>query len=120
MQSTELERADVLQMSNILIPLFGQDPKVVGKPVKQLLQAFDYDPRKWLPASWMAELYGENPDGSPANPAPQRNPQPGQPPGPGDGSQPLVNPRQLTAPSLSSRFGAAFNAFRNPTSKLTS
>ncbi len=118
-QSTELERADVLQMSNILIPLFGQDPKVVGKPVKQLLQAFDYDPRKWLPGTWMAELYGENEDGSPvqktATPQP---PQPGPAPGPGNGG-PIVQPRQLTAPSLSSRFGAAFNAFRNPTSNLT-
>lgn len=136
-QSDELEKADVLQMSNIIIPLIlGQgpqapgDPKVIGKPVKQILQAFDYDPKKWLPDAWLQELYQEPMDLGPLN-LPTDTPPPGPgapgaapdqpagaPPGqngPGTQGAPTIVPqRQLSQPSVSARFGAAYNAFRNP------
>jgi hypothetical protein len=126
-QSTELERADVLQMSNVIVPLIlGQgpqapgDPNVVGKPVKQLLQAFDYDPKKWLPDSWLKVLYNDGTELPTPAAQPTISPiQPGTPPGTpaAPASTPLqtVAPqRQLARPNLSARFGAAFNAFRQP------
>lgn len=129
-QSTELERADILQMSNIIVPLVtggdtGQpgDPNIVGKPVKQLLQAFDYDPKKWLPDSWLEVLYKEPMDLGPMKPqqtqqpGQQPNQQPNQPPAPAPGGaagalQTVVPQRQLGKPSISARLGAAYNAFK--------
>ena len=115
-QSTELERADTLQMSNIIIPLLQQDPNIVGRPVKQLLQSFDYDPKKWLPDSWLKVLYNEGSNA--ADMLLQPNPQQAQQGQPAQG-KPLINPQNLTAPSFGARAGAAFNAFRNPTSNLS-
>jgi hypothetical protein len=121
-QSEELERADTLQMSNIIIPLLNSPPEVVGRPVKQILQAFDYDPKKWLPDAWLAVLYKEDnivpPQQTP--PTPPGGPGPAETPpgagGPGaQGPETIVPQRQLAPPSLSARMGAAFNAFRSPT-----
>ena len=44
-------------MVNILNPLLIQDPRVIGKTVKQILLAFNKDPKKWLPNEWLVELY---------------------------------------------------------------
>lgn len=56
-QSEELEKADTLRLANILIPLLMQgDPKKIGRAIKQLLLAFNKDPRKWLPDDWVEAL----------------------------------------------------------------
>jgi len=53
-QSEELEKADTLRMANMLIPLIMQgDPAKIGRAVKQMLLAFNKDPRKWLPDEWI-------------------------------------------------------------------
>lgn len=56
-QSEELEKADTLRMANIIIPLVSQgDPKIIGRAVKQLLLAFNKEPRKWLPDTWISAM----------------------------------------------------------------
>jgi len=55
--SEELEKLDTIRMTNILTPLLQQDPRVIGKTVKQILLAFNKDPKKWLPNEWLVELY---------------------------------------------------------------
>ena len=77
-QSEELEKADTLRMVNILVPLLQQsDPKVVGRSVKQLLVAFNKDPKQWLPDEWLQTIDSQGKIGS--GQAPARQPgQPGQ------------------------------------------
>jgi hypothetical protein len=91
-------------MSNVIVPLIlGQgpmapgDPNVVGKPVKQLLQAFDYDPKKWLPDTWLKVLYNDGTELPP--PAAQPVPSPIQPTTPpGTPAAPASTPLQTVAP----------------------
>lgn len=64
-QSEELEKADTLRMANLLIPLFAQPVEIALKPAKQLLLAFNRDPKKWFPQAWLDVLDGkkeESPD----------------------------------------------------------
>lgn len=58
-QSEELERADTLRMSNILVPMFQLPPEIALKPSKQLLISFNKDPKKWLPDEWIQQLEGK-------------------------------------------------------------
>jgi len=56
-QSEELEKAETLRMANLLIPLImSGDPAKIGRSVKQLLLAFNKDPKKWLPDDWLQAL----------------------------------------------------------------
>lgn len=56
-QSEELEKAETLRMANLLIPLLMTgDPAKIGRAVKQLLLAFNKDPKKWLPDDWLQTL----------------------------------------------------------------
>lgn len=57
--SEELEKAETLRMANILVPLLAQPKELVGKPVKQILLAFNKDPKKWLPKDWIDFLAGK-------------------------------------------------------------
>lgn len=115
-QSEELEKADTLRMANILLPLLAQgDPAIIGRSVKQMLIAFNKDPKKWLPDSWLQSIEEQGKIGSgekkPENDSAQEG---------GVMKEKLdtvvpqseVNGRGGT--SLGSRFSAAFNAFRNP------
>lgn len=115
-QSEELEKADTLRMANILLPLLAQgDPAIIGRSVKQMLIAFNKDPKKWLPDSWLQSIEEQGKIGSgekkPENDSAQEG---------GVMKEKLdtvvpqseVNGRGGT--SLGSRFSAAFNAFRSP------
>lgn len=58
-QSKALERQDVLQMGNILIPLIAQmatNPMLLQAylpSVKSVLKEFDKNPKDWLPEAWL-------------------------------------------------------------------
>lgn len=55
--SEEVEKANTLQVANMLFPLIAEgQPELIGRPVVQLLQAFNRDPKKWLPDSWLEAL----------------------------------------------------------------
>ena len=56
--SDELEKADTLRMTNLLIPIL-QLPKEIGaKPAKQMLMSAGKEPKKWLPQDWLDFLSG--------------------------------------------------------------
>lgn len=67
--SESLDQANVLRMTNMLIPLFQQPPELAAKPAKQMLQAFRMDPNKWLPQQWLDYLAGKPMPKPPAGPA---------------------------------------------------
>lgn len=94
--SEELEKLDVIRMSEIIIPLLEQPPEKVGKSVKQILAAFNKDPQKWLPDAWLVALY---PQEEKAQPKPGTTPpSPETPPAP----PPVTTPPGATQPSVSS------------------
>ena len=127
-QSEELEKADTLRMSNIIIPLVSEgDPAKVGRPVKQLLLAFNKDPRKWLPDDWYQSINDAGKLASGEKQANLENPEGAV--GEGDGSIPqeleraegvpnadtVVPPTDLNSKvTLGSRFASAFDSFKNP------
>lgn len=111
-QSEELEKADTLRLSNLIIPLLVQDPAVVLNPVKQLLIAFNKDPRKWLPKTWIDLMSGKAPE----QPNPTAGTMPNNPPG----EMPMkpntvVPPSELKSnPNMIQRFSSALRAFKKP------
>lgn len=68
--SDELEKADTLRMVNLIVPLLQMPKEIAARPVKQLLQTYKKDMKKWLPQDWIDFLSGkkveENGGGSPA------------------------------------------------------
>ena len=56
--SEELEKADTLRMTNMLIPMLQQPKEIAAKPAKQMLLASGKDPKKWLPQEWLVFLGG--------------------------------------------------------------
>ena len=71
----ELEKQQLLELNNLLVPLFSGDPALNKKPAMMLLKKYDQDPADWLPESWLVE--------TPAVPV---NPMaPGVEPAPADG-----------------------------------
>lgn len=114
--SEELEKADTLRMSNILIPLFQGSMETNLKPVKQILKKFNADPRKWLPEDWLEAEKGKTKETEKAE-VPENvqkllgGGEPEQPATP----ETVVPPDQVDPnPSLSGRLGAAFQAFKQP------
>lgn len=59
--SEELDKLDTLRMMNLIAPMLERPVAVVGKFVKQILSAFDKDPKKWLPDDWLEQLYPDIP-----------------------------------------------------------
>jgi len=108
-QSEELEKADTLRMTNLLLPMFEAPIEIALKPAKQLLLSFNKDPKKWLPQDWIDQM-----EGKPKEEQKQEIPPNVQ--GMLDRTnkaQTVVPPRELgSKPSLSGRLGAAFQAFR--------
>lgn len=59
--SDELEKADTLRMTNMLVPIL-QLPKEIGaKLAKQMLLSANKEPKKWLPQDWLDFLAGGQP-----------------------------------------------------------
>lgn len=120
--SEELEKADTLRMSNIILPIIAQgQPEIQGPAVKQILEAFNKDPKKWLPPQWL-EAMGivkkpEEGGQSPEAQVPENvqnmlnnNRPPAEP-----GADTVVPANEVaSAPSLSSRLGAAYRGFKDP------
>lgn len=112
-QSEELEKADTLRLSNIVVPLFAQPPELVARPVKQMLTAFNKDPRKWLPDAWLQYLEqggstSKKTKTPPKLPVTEEKPMDMK-------AETIVPPSNLeNAPSFGSRASAAFKAFKNP------
>lgn len=120
-QSEELEKADTLRMANIVIPLIMQaDPAKIGRPVKQLLMAFNKDPKKWLPDDWYQSINSAGKLASdkakqPENPEDMGAPEDIQEAAKANKLEGVVPQAEVnTKPSLGSRFSAAFDAFKNP------
>jgi len=57
--SKALDQADTLRMANLLAPLLQGPPEINAKIAKQMLQAFDKEPNKWLPQAWLDFLAGK-------------------------------------------------------------
>lgn len=57
--SATLERQSKLELSNILVPMFQQDPQIMLKPAQQILEIYEEDPEDWFPDTWMQLLKGE-------------------------------------------------------------
>ncbi len=120
--SEELEKADTLRLANIILPMVTTGtPEVQGPSVKQILQAFNKDPKKWLPDAWLLALKLREPNAEDkAKEAEEKklsDPTQGMPdPGLGDPTQGLptmpksptvVPPSDLKAmPSASAQMGA--------------
>ena len=71
-QSELLEKTTKLEMANILIPLFGQPQELVEKAAKQIIKAYNENPKDWLPDAWLQEqkkpLFVEQGGGNPQQP----------------------------------------------------
>lgn len=132
-QSEELERANTLRLANIVIPLIlSQKPELVGRAVKQTLQAFNKDSRKWLPDEWlnvMNEAGSIGPSKAQSKEAAAAAAAQEAAKGAGGGvpgAEGEVPPElQTVVPEgdlegnmgLGNRMSAAFNAFKNPGSQ---
>lgn len=118
-QSEELERADTLRMTNLLVPLFMQPIELALKPAKQLLLSFNKDPQKWFPQVWLDALEGKKekpPVEVPSDIQAMLERSKGMSPK-GEGqimeTETVVPQRQLEKkPSLGDRFKSAFQTFR--------
>ncbi len=49
----ELDKQMKLDMSNMLIPMLAQDPAVMLKPARMILEIYNEDPENWLPDQWL-------------------------------------------------------------------
>ncbi len=52
---------EIIEMANMLIPLFVQPPELVGKAAMQILKVNEEDPLDWLPESWL-QLLNKTPE----------------------------------------------------------
>lgn len=112
-QSEELEKADTLRLANILIPLLQQPPEAVGKPVKQLLLAFNKDPKQWLPKPFIDAMNGKQKQ--PTKPIAPPQITSNTTTNNTENAQTVVPQNEVaTNPTLGSRVSSAFKAFRNP------
>ena len=99
--SQTLAKASKMEMSNMLAPLFVQDPQLVAKLGEQIVKIHEEDPKDWLPDSWIAYLDQAN------NPKAPGTQQPGAPVPPGGAPAPatpgagntMQNKAGMTAPS---------------------
>ena len=48
-----LERVSTVEMANIIVPLFAQDPAIAEKPAREIIKQYDKDPEDWLPEAWL-------------------------------------------------------------------
>jgi len=55
-ESPLLEKQNILEMSNIIIPLLMQPYEVVGKAATQILKQYDQDPEDWFPDMWLQAI----------------------------------------------------------------
>lgn len=105
--SEALEQANTLRMVNMLSPLLQGQPQINAKLAKQLLIAFNKDPKKWLPQDWLDLLAGKvKPNTAPAIQKAGPGMDPAADP---SGAQTLVPPNQVqTVPNESALNGKAF------------
>lgn len=91
-KTPELERQQMLEFSNLVIPLLSGDPNINLKPLKKLSEVFEQDYKEWVPDMWlngqpevdrtmipmMADKQSQpgatNPQGNPVSMAKQKNP----------------------------------------------
>jgi len=51
--SREIEKAQKLEMANLIVPLLAQPVELVMKSVKQILKIYNENPKDWLPDLWL-------------------------------------------------------------------
>lgn len=57
--SLELEKQQKMQYFNIIAPLLAQPPQLFAKPVSELAESLELDPKDWLPDTWIQFLEQE-------------------------------------------------------------
>ncbi len=66
--SPELEKKQIVEMANIVVPLFQMPREIAEKPARQILEVHNQDEKDWFPDSWLQPVQ-----------APQIDPITGQP-----------------------------------------
>lgn len=97
--SAALDQANVMRMTNLLVPLLAAPPEVSAKPAKQLLKAFNMEAKDWLPQPFLDFLSGKaqpkpGPQGLQPTPTPVQTPTNTIP----QSAPTVVPPNQLVAP----------------------
>lgn len=82
--SPELEKKQIVEMSNIIVPMFQMPREIAEKPARMILEVHNQDEKDWFPDSWLQPVQ-----------TPQIDPMTGQP------IQPEVTPTEPTAPTES-------------------
>jgi hypothetical protein len=77
--SPELEKKQIVEMANLVVPMFQIPREIAEKPARQILKAHNQDEKDWFPESWMQPIE-EMP--------PQIDPETGQPMQPEQTQQP--------------------------------
>ncbi len=109
-QSEALEQANTLRMVNMFIPLLQGPIENNAKLAKQLLVAFNKDPKGWLPEKWLQFLSGEKPK-DPMDTIPGGGIAPNGPTGQPPNAPTALPPSEMdSAPEESAINGAAFTA----------
>jgi hypothetical protein len=110
-QSEELEKADTLRMTNILVPVLAEgDPAVIGRTIKQLLLSYNKDPRKWLPDEWLTSIEQKGKIGTASKEKPAED-------GVAAKAETVVPQGDLQGSGktgLGQRMSAAFSSFKDP------
>jgi hypothetical protein len=55
METPELEKQQLLELNNLIVPLLAGPPQVNKKPVLMLLKKYNQDPADWIPDAWLSE-----------------------------------------------------------------
>lgn len=116
-QSEELEKADTMQMANLLIPLFSGPIEINLNPAREILKAHKKDYRKWFPQQWIDQIEGKTQEEKTEIPTDVRGMLERMKEGGGGSTMErpgtVVPPKEVGQPSLGQRFGAAFSSFRS-------
>jgi len=106
--SDELEKADTLRMTNLLIPIL-QLPKEIGaKLAKQMLVSSGKDPKKWIPQEWLDFLAGTSQPNAAAKEEALPTENGGQPAPPSGVTPPIPQSEISNGPSETGGFGGTF------------
>lgn len=54
--SPELEKQQVVTMSNLLLPLFQLPREIAEKPAREILRIHNYDEKDWFPEYWLKPI----------------------------------------------------------------
>lgn len=101
--SPELEKMQITELTNLVVPLFKLPPEIALKPAKQLIRKYNQDFKDWFPDAWLQE--------NPINPLVPPETAPNEATGAMDKPQTVVPPdestKKTTTGFLANLFGRA-------------